>query len=82
MINQIRTSPDRRNAIISDLYRLHCDGIMLLLTLMLLPFFVSFIGVEVVLSKNQEMLHTLIDSGLLEILVDILSNDSDPDTLV
>ena len=46
-------------------------------------FFVIFIiCVEVVLSKNEEMLRTMIDSGILEILVDILSSDSDPDILV
>ena len=38
--------------------------------------------VEVVLSKNEEMLHTMIESGILEILVDIMYSDCDPDTLV
>ena len=43
---------------------------------------IHVISVEVVLSKNEEMLHTMIESGILEILVDIMSSDSDPDTLV
>ena len=81
VINQIRTNPDRRHPIISHLYRLHCDGILLLLTYAS-TFFVCFIGVEVVLGKNEEMLHIMIESGILEILVDIMSSDSDPDTLV
>ena len=82
LINQIRTCPDRRNAIISDLYRLHCDGIIHLLICMLQVFVFCFCGIEVVLSKNEEILHTMIESGILEILVDIMSSDCDPDTLV
>ena len=82
MITQIRTSPDRRHAIISDLYRLHCDGMAILLFFYFLFFVVSFICIEVVLSKNEAILHTMIESGILEILVDILSSDCDPDTLV
>ena len=77
MISQIRTSPD----IISDLYRLHCDGMTSLI--FIFSFFVIFvICIEVILSKNEEMLHTMIESGILEILVDVMSSDSDPDTLV
>ena len=82
VISQIRTSPDRRNAIISDLYRLLCDGMTILIFSILIFGFVFVIRVEVVLSKNEEILHTMIESGILEILVDIISSDSDQDTLV
>ena len=82
MISQIRTSPDQRNAILSDLYRLHCDGMSILIFFYILIISLHGICVEVVLSKNEEMLHTMIDSGLLEILIDIMSSESDPDTLV
>ena len=44
--------------------------------------FVLFVGVEVVLSKNEEILHTMIENGILEILVDVMSSECDPDTLV
>ena len=56
MISQIRTSPDRRNAIISDLYRLHCDGIQTSILYIFIVFVIYVICVEVVLSKNEEML--------------------------
>ena len=79
VISEIRTSPDRRCAIISDLYRLHCDGIKITLIFF---FYFFMLCAEVVLSKNEEILHTMIESGLLEMLVDIMSSNFDPDTLV
>ena len=82
MISQIRTSPDRRKAIISDLYRLHCDGIQTSIFYIFIVFVIYIFYVEVVLSKNEGILHTMIESGILEILVDVMSSDSDPDTLV
>ena len=39
-------------------------------------------GLEVVLNGNKGMLHTMIESGILESLVDIFSSDSDSETLV
>ena len=81
LISQIRTCPDRRHAIISDLYRLHCDGMTILIFLYFNYFSLCHV-VEVVLSKNEAILHTMIDNGILEILVDVMSSDSDPDTLV
>ena len=46
-------------------------------------FFVIYvICVEVVLSKNEGILHTMIESGILEVLVDIMSSESYPDILV
>ena len=40
------------------------------------------IDIEVVLNENSEMLHTMIECGILENLVDIFSNESEPGTLV
>ena len=81
VISQLRTSPDRRHAIISDLYRLHCDGMSILVSLYFNYFSLCYV-IEVVLSKNEAILHTMIDNGILEILVDVMSSDSDPDILV
>ena len=78
----MRTSPDRRNAILSDLYRLHCDGMTILFFSIFIFVFVFVICVEVVLSKNEGILHTMIESGILEILAGIMCSDCDADTLV
>ena len=82
VISQIRTCPDRRKAIISDLYILHFEGMCILIFKFLFLFFSVIIGIEVVLSKNEEILHAMIESGILQMLVDIMSSDSDPDMLV
>ena len=39
-------------------------------------------NVEVVLHENEELLHTMIECRILESLVDIFSEESDPATLV
>ena len=84
MISQLRTCPEKRKAIVSDLYRLHCDGMNVLL------FYSSLFhncllvndNVEVVLNRNEEMLRTMIEYGMLEGLVEIFSTDRDIETLV
>ena len=78
----MKTSPDRRRAIVSDLYKLHCEG----LTFHWVIFFNSLLTVmnaEVVLNQNEELFHTMIECSILENLVDIIcSGDCDSETLV
>ena len=86
VISQLQTCPEKRKAIISDLYKLHCEGLFLLIVLV---FYIVIkcvydwlTNVEVVLNENEELLHTMIECGMLESLVDIFSEESDPATLV
>ena len=43
----------------------------------------SILTIEVVLNQNEEILHAIVECGILEILVDLFcSGDCDSDTLV
>ena len=81
MINLLSTSPDKRKAILDDLYGIHCDGLNILY---LCVFSLNRNGyVEVVLNENEELFRTMIQCGILEQLVDIMTSvSSDPGTLV
>ena len=85
MINRIRTSPDKRKAIISDLYLLHCEGMHIQFFIFCFNLFFDQLqcNPEIVLGKNEEILDIMIECGILETLVDIFSGaEYDSETLV
>ena len=83
VISRMRTCPGQRKAIVSDLYTLHCEGLLFVIFQRLILNIGDCLIIEVVLNENEELLHTMIECGILECLADIISSDnSDPGTLV